>query len=72
MPDIFKALASVTAWAFFIASWVTALATMLSTIISGAMFTAEPPPMVAPVFYLVALAYGLAAVVVMILRKKME
>ena len=72
MPDIFKALASITAWTLFIVSWVTALITMLSTIIAGAMFSAETPPMVVPVFYLVALAEAVSAVVVMILRKKME
>ena len=72
IPDIFKALASITAWTLFIASWVTALTTMVSSIAGGCMFGTEPPPMVVPVFYLVALAEAVSAVVVMILRKKME
>ena len=71
MPDIFKALASITAWTLFIASWVTALCTLFSSIATGGLFGAEPPPMVVPVFFLVALAQAVSAVVVMILRKKM-
>jgi hypothetical protein len=72
MPQIFKALATITAWALFIFAWVTGLSAFLGGITSGALYGGKPPSMVIPVFFLVALAEGVSAVVVMILRKKME
>ena len=72
MPEKFKALASITAWVLFIVAWITAIMTILSTSIAGGMFGDAPPPMVVPVFYLVAVVEAVSAVVVMILRKKME
>jgi hypothetical protein len=72
MPDIFKALATITAWALFISGWITALSTIVAGITTGCLFGGSgPPPMVIPVFFLVSLAQGVAAVGVMILRKKM-
>jgi hypothetical protein len=71
MPPIFKALATITAWALFISGWINALSTFLSGIITGNLYGAEPP-MQLPVFFLVAIAQWVSAVVVMILRKKME
>jgi hypothetical protein len=72
MPDIFKALASITAWVFFIVSWITALITVLSMIITGGMFGDETPPMVVPAFFAVATAEGFLAVVIMKIRKSLE
>ena len=72
MPEKFKALASISAWAMFIISWVIGLSTFLMGTIKGYLYGSEPAPMVIPVFFTVALAYGMGAVVVMILRKKME
>ena len=71
MPPIFKALATITAWFLFISAWINALSTFLSGIITGDLYGGEPPMQI-PVFFAVALAQGVGAVVVMILRKKME
>ncbi len=72
MPNIFKALASITAWTFFIVSWVAGLSTLIMGIVNGQLFGAEPPPMLIQLGFLVSLAWGLSAVVVMRLRQKME
>ena len=73
MPDIFKALASITAWVLFVLAWITGCSTFLMGLISGSLFsTTEEPPMILPVFFVVSLAEAVSAVVVMILRKKME
>ena len=72
MPDIFKALASVTAWAMLVIFWVMGLSVFVTGLITGRLYGPEPPPMVMPAAFAVALAFGLGAVVVMILRKKME
>jgi hypothetical protein len=71
MPDIFKALATITAWALFIVSWITGFSTILAAIMSRGLYGSEAPSMVFPVLLLVALAQAVAAVGVMILRKKM-
>ena len=72
MPEIFKALASITAWIMFIVFLVTGFSTFIMGIVSGALYGGQPVPMIFPVSWAVALAYGVGAVVVMILRKKME
>jgi len=71
MPPIFKALATITAWFLFISGLINALSTFLMGILSGALYGGEPP-MQLPVFFLVAVAQLVSAVVVMVLRKKME
>ena len=71
MPDIFKALASITAWGFFIIAWVLGISAFIMGIITGNLYGGQPP-MVLIVSFAVSLAYGVGAVVVMILRKKME
>ena len=72
MPDIFKALASITAWAMFLIFWVMGLSTLVVGLTTGRLYGPEPPPMVMAVSFAVSLAFGVGAVVVMILRKKME
>ncbi len=72
MPGIFKALASITAWAMFVIFWVMGLSTFVMGLITGALYGAEPVPMSMLVGFAVSLAYGIGAVVVMVLRKKME
>jgi hypothetical protein len=72
MPQYFKALATIMAWAMWIGSWVTFIGILTGSITSGCLFGSEPPPMVVPVFFAVGLAEGIGAVVVMVLRKKME
>ena len=72
MPSIFKALASITAWTFFIVSWVTGLSTFVMGITTGALYGSEPPPIELQLGFALSIAWGLSAVVVMILRQKME
>ena len=73
MPDIFKALATITAWVMWIVAWVTGFGSAIIGIIGGDLFNpAQPLAMSYPATWAVALAYGIGAVVVMILRKKME
>ncbi len=72
MPQIFKALASIMAWILWISGLIMGLSTFIMGIISGSFYGSEPTPMVFPVSFAVALAYGIGAVVVMRLRQKME
>jgi uncharacterized membrane protein YjjP (DUF1212 family) len=73
MPDIFKALASITAWVLFILGWVTGLSAFTMGIISGRLFsTTETPPLILPVFFALGAAEAVLAVVVMLIRKKLE
>ena len=72
MPDIFKALASITAWALFILGWVTGLSTLISGITTGCLYGSQPPPMVIPAMFTLGAAELVLAVVVMRLRQKME
>jgi Na+/proline symporter len=72
MPQIFKALASISAWALFIIAWIIGASTAIMGIVNGALYGDEPPSMVFPALFAVSMAYALAGVVVMILRKKMD
>jgi Zn-dependent membrane protease YugP len=72
MPDIFKALATVGAWVLFIAGMVMGFSTFIMGIINEDLFSSTTTPMEYDVSFAVAAFYVLAAVVVMILRKKME
>jgi len=72
MPDIFKALATVMAWILWIAALVMGFSTFIMGIVNGDLFGSEPVPLAYPVSFAVAAFYGIAAIVVMILRKKME
>ena len=72
MPDIFKALASITAWGLFIFSWIIGFSTAIMGIINGVLYGEETVPMVFPAFFAVAIFCALSSVVVMVLRKKME
>ena len=73
MPQIFKALASILAWVLWICGMVMGFGTLIIGIIAGDLFNpAKPLAMSYPAIFAVALAYGVGAVVVMILRKKME
>jgi len=71
MPPIFKALASITAWAMFIIFWVMGLSTFVMGLITGQLYGGQPTIQLL-VAFAVSLASGVGAVVVMILRKKME
>jgi len=72
MPDIFKALATITAWILFLCAMVMGLSTFIMGIINEDLFSSTPTPMAYPASFAVAAFYALAAVVIMILRKKME
>ena len=73
MPDIFKALATITAWILWIVSLVMGFGTMIIGIIAGDLFNPEAVmPMTYPATFAVAGFYAILAVVIMILRKKME
>ncbi|MBA7584713.1 hypothetical protein ES708_26670 [subsurface metagenome] len=73
MPDIFKALATIMAWVLWIVALVIGFSAFAVGMISGALYsTTQPTPMIFPALWAVAGFYALAAVVIMILRKKME
>jgi hypothetical protein len=73
MPDIFKALTTIAAWILWIAAWVTGFSTLIVGIISGNLYTnTGPAPAAYAAWLAVAGFFAIAAVVIMILRKKME
>ncbi|MFC1981575.1 hypothetical protein ACFLVN_04980, partial [Chloroflexota bacterium] len=72
MPEKFKALASIMAWVLWFSGMVMGFSIFLHGIILGKIYGPEPPPMEITVGFAVSLAFGVGAVVVMLLRKKME
>jgi hypothetical protein len=72
MPDIFKALATVAAWVLWICAFVMGFSTFIMGIVNGDLYGSEPVPLAYTASFAVAAFYGVAAVVIMILRKKME
>jgi hypothetical protein len=72
MPPIFKALASVAAWILYIFAFIIGFSLFIQGIIIGELFGSEIPSMELWAGSTVALAFGVGAVVVMLLRKKME
>ncbi|MFC1980271.1 hypothetical protein ACFLVS_05445 [Chloroflexota bacterium] len=72
MPDIFKALATIMAWVLWIVSLVMGFSTFAVGSISGVLYSSEGVPMAYPATFAVAGFYALVAVVIMLLRKKME
>jgi hypothetical protein len=73
MPPIFKALATIMAWVLWIVALVMGFSAFALGIIRGDLFSADVlTPTSYAVFWAVALAYGIGAAVVMVLRKKME
>jgi hypothetical protein len=73
MPQIFKALATIMAWVLWICALVTGFSTLAMGIISRDLYnSARTTPMVYPALFAVAGFYAILAVVIMVLRKKME
>jgi len=72
MPPIFKALATIMAWVLWIIALVMGFSTFIVGTISGDLYGAAELSMSYPATFAVAAFYALAAVVIMILRKKME
>ena len=73
MPQVFKALATIMVWVLWISGLVMGFSTLIVGTIAGDLFNpAQTVPMSYWAGFAVALAYGIGAVVVMILRQKME
>ena len=74
MPQIFKALASILVWILWICGLLIGFSTLALGIARGHLFAIDPPPATTDYvsWFALALAFGIGAVVVMILRKKME
>jgi uncharacterized membrane protein len=71
MPPIFKALATTSAWILWISGWVCGFSTFIVGIVNGDLYGAAPPMRYAA-YFAVAGFFGIIAVVIMLLRKKME
>jgi vacuolar-type H+-ATPase subunit I/STV1 len=72
MPPIFKALATIMAWVLWIVALVMGISAFAMGAIHGDLFGTEATPVSYAVFWAVAGFYAVAAVVIMVLRKKME
>lgn len=73
MPPIFKALATTSAWLLWIFAIVMGFSTLAMGIIKEDLFNTEIiPPMAYTALFAVAGFYAILAVVIMLLRKKME
>jgi len=72
MPPIFKALASILVWVLWISGLVMGFSALIHGIILGDLYGSQAAPVSYFAGFTVALAFGIGAVVVMLLRKKME
>jgi len=74
MPQIFKALASISVWFLFVLGWLVVLIALIMGIISGRLFApaAGPPPIQTFIAVAVAVASITLSVVVMKLRQMLE
>ena len=72
MPPIFKALATIMAWVLWIIALVMGFSTFITGVINGDLYGTGETSMVYPATFAVAGFYAIAAVIIMILRKKME
>ena len=72
MPDIFKALATTMAWILWIIAIISGFSAFLMGILSGDLYGGGEYSMLYPATWAVSGFFGLAAVVIMLLRKKME
>lgn len=73
MPQVFKALASIMAWVLWFSGMVMGFSAFIIGVIAGDLFNpAQPVPMSYWAGFAVALAYGVGAIVVMLIRKKLE
>ena len=72
MPPIFKTLASIAAWVLWICGMVIGFSAFIVGVINRDLWASVAPPMEYAAMFAAAGFYALAAVVIMILRKKME
>jgi uncharacterized membrane protein len=73
MPPIFKALATIMAWVLWVAALLYGISAFILGIINGTLYgTDEPAPIAYAAHFAAAGFYAIVAVVIMILRKKMD
>ena len=73
MPPIFKALATIMAWVLWICALVCGFSYLIMGIVIGDLYNSNyTPPMEYAAGFAVAVFFAIAAVVIMLLRKKME
>ena len=73
MPSIFKTLATIIAWILWIFALVMGFSAFAMGIIKGDLYsTSVTPPLTYTALFAVAGFYAILAVVIMLLRKKME
>ena len=72
MPKGFKPLATIAVWVLWIVGMVMGFSAFINGLINRSLYGSEPPPVVFPIVFAVALAYIIGAVVIMRLRQKME
>lgn len=69
----FKGLATITVWVLWLSGMLMGFSIFILGIMAGDLYNTEVPmAMEYSAGFAVALAYGLGAVVVMVLRKKMD
>jgi hypothetical protein len=73
MPNIFKALASITVWVLFIGGLITLVSVLVMTAVSGQLYSVDSPP---PIQFFIGLGVATftsaLAVVCMKLRQMLE
>jgi uncharacterized membrane protein YuzA (DUF378 family) len=74
MPPIFKAIASISVWVFWIISWISGICTTIMGIVNGDLFgtSGGPPSMIYPAIWAVSGLNAIIAGVFMLIRKKLE
>ena len=73
MPPIFKSLATIMAWIMWICALISGFSYLAVGIINRDLYnSARTPPMVYAAGFAVAGFFAIAAVVIMLLRKKIE
>ena len=73
MPQIFKAMATVSVWGLYVGAWLSAaLNFIIGGIIGGYAFSTEPVPMSYYAGYAIAIGFAFAGGFMMLVRKKLE
>ena len=67
MPQIFKALASITVWALFIFGWIFTVHLPITSVTSG-----KPPDIAAAIIFATGVASFILSVCAMKLRRMLE
>ncbi len=72
MPNIFKALVTVSAWLMFILAWATSLSTIIAGGFLGGEFGPEPPSMSFCAGLAISAFFAFAGGFLLLVRKKLE